>query len=75
MKLPLERGARKPQIQEVIYAAEELYFFRRFAEAVDFLSKVLSQGDDRSEAFDNETRALLTVYKQKCEAKLTNHIS
>lgn len=53
-----------------MYAAEELYFFRRFEEAATFLGKVLADGDDESEAFDQETRALLINYKQKCEERL-----
>ncbi|KAL6857585.1 hypothetical protein ACO1O0_005026 [Amphichorda felina] len=61
VKLPLEKGARKHLIQEVMYAAEELYYFRRFEEAVVFLSRVLAEGEGGSEAFDDETRALLRV--------------
>ncbi|KFH46175.1 hypothetical protein ACRE_030230 [Hapsidospora chrysogenum ATCC 11550] len=68
--LPLEKGSRKQLIQEVLYAAEELYFFRRFEEAATFLGKVLAEGNTESEALDQETRVLLINYKQKCEERL-----
>ena len=70
MTLPLEKGSRKQLIQEVLYAAEELYFFRRFEEAATFLGKVLAEGNAESEALDQETRVLLINYKQKCEERL-----
>lgn len=57
-----------------MYAAEELYYFRRFDEALAFLNRVLAEGDGESEAFDEETRALLVTYKQKCEQKLNKKV-
>ena len=74
MSLPLEKGARKHLIQEVMYAAEELYYFRRFDEAVGFLSQVLAEGETGSEAFDEETRALLVNYREKCEQRLNKQV-
>ena len=74
MNLPLEKGARKHLIQEVMYAAEELYYFRRFEEAVVFLSRVLADGEGGSEAFDDETRALLVTYRETCEKKLNQQV-
>lgn len=75
MSLPLDKGARKHLIQEVLYAAEELYFFQRYDEGADFLDKVLADGSEGSEAFDDETRTLLLNYKQKCEQKMASRAS
>ena len=67
--MPVEKGAKKNQIQDVLYAAEELYFFRRYSEATDFLQKVLKQGEGQSHGFDEETRALLVMFLTKCQEK------
>ena len=72
VSLPVEKGARKFLIQEVMYASEELYYFRRYEEAAAFLDKALAQGSGESEAFDDETRSTLLKYRQKCEQKLAN---
>jgi hypothetical protein len=69
--LPVEKGAKKNQIQDVLYAAEELYFFRRYSEAKHFLQKVLIEGDGQSDGLDEETRALLGRFLRKCEEKST----
>ena len=66
LQLPLGADAPKMQIQEVIHAVEELYFFRKYEEALDFMNEVLTG----SEGVDDETRQLLTTYHEKCQKKL-----
>jgi hypothetical protein len=73
--LPVEKGARKSLIHDVMYASEELYYFRRYEEAAVFLDKALAQGSGESEAFDDATRSTLLKYRQKCEQKLANKSS
>ncbi|POR37241.1 Uncharacterized protein TPAR_02555 [Tolypocladium paradoxum] len=70
IKLPLGPGANKQHLQEVVHAVEELYFFRRYREALDFLATV--QNDGSAKAFDNDTRKLLEVYEKKCRQKLNS---
>lgn len=67
IKLPLEVGASKMEIQELLHAVEELYFFRRYQEAIDFSARVLN-GDSR-DALDDESLQLLEKYQAKCKAK------
>ncbi|KAL2126605.1 hypothetical protein VTI74DRAFT_558 [Chaetomium olivicolor] len=58
----------KPEAQELLHAVEELYFFRKYAEAVQFLEKVFeSEGSAR---IDGETGRLLRVYRERCIAQL-----
>lgn len=64
----MKPGANKLHIQEVIHAAEELYFFKRFNEAIDFIDAVLS-GESKA-ALDADTITLLTKYDAKCKEKL-----
>lgn len=66
--LPLPKGAKKNLIQEVCYAAEELYFFKRYQEAKEFLEEVLSGGSD--EAFDEDTRRMLEAYHKRCQERI-----
>ncbi|KAA8574499.1 hypothetical protein EYC84_005953 [Monilinia fructicola] len=42
--LPLNPRS-KPETQQVLYAIEELYFYRRFQEAVELTGRVLEQED------------------------------
>ncbi|KAJ2975200.1 hypothetical protein NQ176_g5646 [Zarea fungicola] len=68
IKLPLPKDAGKLDIQEVLHAVEELYFFRRFQEAVDFSAQVL-HGESRG-VLDSDSLQLLEKYEAKCRAKL-----
>ncbi|KAJ6780611.1 hypothetical protein PWT90_03495 [Aphanocladium album] len=68
IQLPLPSSASKMDIQEVLHAVEELYFFRRYQEAVDFSGEIL-QGDSRG-VLDAESLQLLEKYEVKCKAKL-----
>ncbi|PNY29940.1 Uncharacterized protein TCAP_00149 [Tolypocladium capitatum] len=62
--------ASKQDLQEVVHAVEELYFFRRYREALDFLATV--QHDGSANAFDNDTRKLLDTYGKHCLQKLNS---
>ncbi|KGQ09642.1 hypothetical protein BBAD15_g5026 [Beauveria bassiana D1-5] len=57
IKLPLQSGASNLDIQEVLHAVEELYFFRRYNEAIDFAAQVL-QGESRA-ALDSDSLQVL----------------
>lgn len=54
-------------IQELLHAVEELYFFRRYTEAIDFTAQVL-QGESRA-ALDSDSVQLLEKYEAKCKVK------
>lgn len=54
-------------IQEVLHAVEELYYFRRFQEAIDFAAEIL-QGESRA-VLDQDSLQLLEKYETKCRAK------
>ncbi|KAI9163048.1 hypothetical protein HJFPF1_04646 [Paramyrothecium foliicola] len=71
--LPLPPDATKPHFQEIIHALDELYFFRRYQEAMDFIGKVLAGGDGGQ--LDAETRGLLSVYEAKCKRRIKNDAS
>ncbi|KAL7901562.1 hypothetical protein HDV64DRAFT_241409 [Trichoderma sp. TUCIM 5745] len=67
--LPLEPGANKQHVQEVLHAAEELYFFRRYQEVVDLVSRVLTPEGDKG-GLDEETRQILSIYQSRCRQKM-----
>jgi alkylhydroperoxidase family enzyme len=71
--LPLAPGANKQHLQELIHAVDELYFFRRHQEALDFIARILSGGDGGQ--LDADTRDMLALYQAKCTSKLDNSIS
>lgn len=74
--LPLPPSAQplpKPSAQDLLHAAEELYFFRRYAEAASFVTRVLDDKDGAGEArVDGETKRLLRYYRGRCEERLEN---
>lgn len=47
----------------MIHAVEELYFFRHYEHAMEFISDVLSG----SESLDGDTQQLLATYQDKCQ--------
>jgi hypothetical protein len=47
---------------------EELYFFRRYAEAVKFIQLVFSE-QGGSEGLDLDTKTLLRHYLERCEKR------
>ncbi|GKU07282.1 hypothetical protein FLAG1_08893 [Fusarium langsethiae] len=65
IKLPLGPGASKMDIQEVIHAVEEHYFFRRFKEAEELAKDVLST----STGLDKDSQQLLQAYRDKSHQK------
>jgi hypothetical protein len=68
LKLPLGPGADKTQVQDAIYAVEELYFFRQFDEAIELVGKLLSEASCERLGSGPE-RELLESYRSRCEAK------
>lgn len=54
-------------IQEVLHAVEELYYFRRYHDAIEFTAKILN-GESR-EVLDAESLQLLEKYDTKCKEK------
>ncbi|KAL1865721.1 hypothetical protein Daus18300_007097 [Diaporthe australafricana] len=70
MNVPLgSRKVPKHEGQELLHAVEELYFFRRFEEAVSFVEKVFD-GEGGGEGLDRDVRDVLRSYETKCLAKL-----
>ncbi|KAL7933266.1 hypothetical protein V8C35DRAFT_281088 [Trichoderma chlorosporum] len=69
LTLPLGPDANKQHVQEVIHAAEELYFFRRYQQVIDLVSKVLTLEGDKG-GLDDESRELLSTYQSRCRQKL-----
>ncbi|KAH6604572.1 hypothetical protein Trco_006279 [Trichoderma cornu-damae] len=67
--LPLGPDANKQHVQELLHAAEELYFFRRYQGVIDFVSQVLALEGDRG-GLDEETRQLLSMYQSRCRQKI-----
>ncbi|KAK4180542.1 hypothetical protein QBC36DRAFT_204433 [Triangularia setosa] len=58
----------KPQAQDLLHAVEELYFYRRYNEAVGFLERIWTDaGEDK---IDGETRELLRKYEGRCKTGL-----
>ncbi|EGX88411.1 hypothetical protein CCM_08455 [Cordyceps militaris CM01] len=68
IKLPLRSNASKMDVQELLHAVEELYFFRRYQEAADFAAQAL-QGESRAALDGDEALPLLQKYEAKCRAK------
>lgn len=62
------RTINKPEAQEILHAVEELYFFRRYAEAVALLKKVWE--DAGESLFDRDTTGLLRLYETRCGERL-----
>ncbi|EGR45085.1 uncharacterized protein TRIREDRAFT_68948 [Trichoderma reesei QM6a] len=69
ISLPLAPDANKQHVQEVIHAAEELYFFRRYRDVIDLVSRVLALEGDKG-GLDDESKQLLSMYQSRCRQKL-----
>ena len=63
LSLPLDKPS-KPQTHTILHAIEELYFFRRYEEALDGTRKAL-EGE-----LDIESRKTVEDYRKRCEAKV-----
>ncbi|CCT68348.1 uncharacterized protein FFB20_00321 [Fusarium fujikuroi] len=64
-KLPLGPDATKMDIQEVIHAVEEHYFFHRYREAEQLAGEALKDG----QGLDRDSRQLLEAYRDRCHEK------
>lgn len=71
VNLPNFRGVTKPEAQEVLHAAEELYFFRRYDEVVDYIRN-LFRTESIVRRFDKDTREMLEHYEAKSLHKLAD---
>lgn len=70
MEVPLgPRKVPKHEGHELLHAVEELYFFRRFEEAVSFVGKIFD-GEAGGEGLDRDVRDVLKTYERKCLARL-----
>lgn len=67
IQLPLSAGANKQHVQEVIHAAEELYFFRRYEECISFLEQVL---EGSKEGLGKDAVTTLERYLGRCKERL-----
>lgn len=63
------RKVPKHEAQELLHAVEELYFFRRFEEAVSLVAKIF-EGEGGGDGLDGDVRGLLTTYEKRCNEKL-----
>lgn len=68
IELPIDAVASKLRVQDVLHAIEELYFFRRYRHALDFINTLRSDGS--CQALDGDARKLMLVYEEKCRRKL-----
>ncbi|KAH8902716.1 hypothetical protein BR93DRAFT_972426 [Coniochaeta sp. PMI_546] len=71
VQLPLGDTVSKPQAQELVHAVEELYFFRRHGEAVEFIRRVWREGGSEGGGLDSDTRELLAYYERRCEERMS----
>jgi len=69
VELPLGPGASKPALLEAVHAVEELYFYRRYDEAVAFVRRVLA-GAEEAGGMQGDVKELLGLYERKCLEKL-----
>ncbi|PHH62969.1 hypothetical protein CDD81_6394 [Ophiocordyceps australis] len=56
----------KQQLQDLLHAVEELYFFRQFDHALTFIDTIWS---DVNIHVDADSTRLLQLYQQKCKHK------
>ena len=68
IELPLKAPVNKLYVQELLHAVEELYFFRRWKEATEFLTEVLD--GESAKALDDDTLVLLRKYETKCKQRM-----
>ncbi|KAK2070195.1 hypothetical protein P8C59_004710 [Phyllachora maydis] len=69
ISLPLPAVVSKPDAQVVLHAVEELYYLRRYREAVDFIHEALGP-EGRSDVLDGDVRGTLVHYEGLCVRKL-----
>ncbi|KAK6222783.1 hypothetical protein LQW54_000592 [Pestalotiopsis sp. IQ-011] len=66
--LPLGDKVTKPEMQALLHAVEELYFFKRYDEGASFVKRVLDS-EGASGGLDEDATKLLRYYQSKCEQK------
>ncbi|KAI2624050.1 hypothetical protein GGS21DRAFT_325545 [Xylaria nigripes] len=69
VSLPLGAPVSKPELQTLLHAVEELYFFRRFAEGARFARSVIN-GDGDEGKLDEDTLKTLRYYERKCSERV-----
>ncbi|KAB5577504.1 hypothetical protein GE09DRAFT_520653 [Coniochaeta sp. 2T2.1] len=67
ISLPLAEPT-KSACQEVVHAVEELYFFRRYEEALGFIRRVLGTEDEGG--LDRDSTELMKYYEGRCEERI-----
>ena len=67
MKLPLPQKKHKTEMQSVLHAVEELYFFRRYEDAMAFIKRLRTE---TAEELDEDTLTTLGVYEKRLAGKL-----
>ncbi|KAI0856494.1 hypothetical protein F4860DRAFT_518791 [Xylaria cubensis] len=71
VRLPLGPHVSKPEVQTLLHAVEELYFFRRFSEGAQFARSVIDD-DNGAGKLDEDTLKTLLYYEKKCRDKIGN---
>ncbi|KAI8946971.1 hypothetical protein F4801DRAFT_30092 [Xylaria longipes] len=71
VRLPLGPQVSKPEVQTLLHAVEELYFFRRFSEGARFARSVIDD-DGGAGKLDEDTLKTLLYYERKCSDKIDN---
>ncbi|KAK0754697.1 hypothetical protein B0T18DRAFT_425047 [Schizothecium vesticola] len=70
ISLPVSASVNKPEAQELAHAVEELYFLRRWDEAVAFIQRVMAPGTGEGETrLDEGTKQLLRHYESRCRER------
>lgn len=68
--MPLgQRKVSKQESQELLHAVEELYFYKRYDEAVAFIGRVFDGARD-ADGLDGDVKEVLRTYEKKCMMKL-----
>lgn len=72
ISLPVSASVSKPEAQDLTHAVEELYFLRRWDEAVAFIQRVMAPGTGEGETrLDAGTKQLLRHYERRCRERLS----
>ncbi|KAJ4423575.1 hypothetical protein N0V82_001741 [Gnomoniopsis sp. IMI 355080] len=75
IQVPLgQRKVSKQESQGLLHAVEELYFYKRFDEAIAFIGRVFDGAPD-AEGLDGEVREVLRLYERKCILKVERDAS
>ncbi|KAI0479837.1 hypothetical protein F4859DRAFT_451262 [Xylaria cf. heliscus] len=69
VRVPLGPQVSKSEVQTLLHAVEELYFFRRFSEGARFARSVIDD-DGGARKLDEDTRKTLLYYERKCSDRI-----